>query len=67
MFTRHVVLGYIQRGGKPSARDRLLANYMINIAVDQLLESKTSKAICRRARRTIAIDLAKAMSMRRKS
>lgn len=67
MFTRHVVLGYIQRGGKPSARDRLLANYMINVAVDQLIESKGSKAICRRARKTIAMDLAKAVSMRRKS
>ena len=66
-FTRHVVLGYVQRGGKPSARDRLLANYMTNIAVDQLLSSKDSKAICRKARKTIAIDLAKAVAMKRKS
>lgn len=67
MFTRHVVLGYIQRGGKPSARDRLLANYMINIAVDQLMQSKTSKAICRKVRQTIAIDLSEAIAMKRKS
>lgn len=66
-FTRHVVIGYMQRGGKPSARDRLLANYMINIGVDQLIDGKYSKAVCRRARKTIAVDLAKAMSMRRKS
>lgn len=67
LFTRHVVVGYIQRGGKPSARDRLLANYMINIGVDQLLEGKHCKAICRRARQTVACDLNKAATMRRKS
>lgn len=66
-FTRHIVVGYIQRGGKPSARDRLLANYMVNIAVDQLLSGKHSKAICRKARLTTATDLAKAVAMRRKS
>ncbi len=66
-FTRHVVVGYVQRGGKPSARDRLLANYMINVGVDQLLEGKHCKAICRKSRKTIASDLAKAVSMRRKS
>lgn len=66
-FTRHVVVGYVQRGGKPSARDRLLANYMVNIGVEQLLSSKDSKAICRKARKTIAIDLARAVAMKRKS
>lgn len=66
-FTRHVVVGYIQRGGRPSARDRLLANYMINIGVDQLVEGKYNKAICRKARKTVACDLQKAVTMRRKS
>lgn len=66
-FTRHVEVGYIQRGGNPSARDRLLANYMINLAVNQLLSGKHSKAICRRSRKTIVCDLAKAVSMKRKS
>lgn len=66
-FSRHVVLGYVQRGGKPSARDRLLANYMVNIGVEQLLTSKESKAICRKARKTVAIDLVKAVAMKRKS
>lgn len=66
-FTRHVVLGYMQRGGKPSARDRLLANYMINIGIEQLMNSKGSKAICRKARETVAIDLSKAMTIRVRS
>ena len=67
LFTRHVVVGYIQRGGKPSARDRLLANYMVNCAVDQLMQGKYSRAICRRARATVAVDLSKALSMKRVS
>ncbi|MCQ2748024.1 MAG: hypothetical protein MJ223_02030 [Mycoplasmoidaceae bacterium] len=61
------MLGYVQRGGKPSARDKLLANYMSSLAVDQLLAGKTNKAICRRARETVAIDLSSAHKMRRKS
>lgn len=66
-FCRHVEVGYIQRGGKPSARDRLLANYMISIGIDQLLAGKHSKAICRKTRETVAIDLAKAIATKRKS
>ena len=61
------VLGYIQRGGHPSARDRLLANYMVCIGIDQLIAGKHSKAICRKSRKTTVIDLSKAVSMRRKS
>lgn len=67
LFTRHVEVGYIQRGGRPSARDRLLANYMVNLAVDELLAGKRNKAICRRTRETISCDLAKAVTMKRKS
>lgn len=66
-FTRHAVVGYIQRGGHPSARDRLLANYMVCIGIDQLIAGKHSKAICRKSRKTTVIDLSKAVSMRRKS
>lgn len=66
-FSRHVVVGYIQRGGSPSARDRLLANYMVNIGIDQLLAGKYNKAICRKSRKTTATDLIKAVAMKRKS
>lgn len=67
LFCRHVEVGYVQRGGKPSARDRLLANYMISIGVNQLLEGKYNKAICRKTRKTIACDLGKALKMKGKS
>lgn len=64
---RHIQVGYIQRGGKPSARDRLLANYMINIGIEQLVEGKHCKAICRKSRETVAIDLNKAIAMKRRN
>lgn len=66
-FTRHIEVGYIQRGGNPSARDRLLANYMTNLAVDQLIAGKHCKAICRKSRKTIVCDLNKAIKMKSES
>jgi 6-phosphofructokinase 1 len=39
---RVCVLGHIQRGGSPSARDRLLASRLGVAAVDALLEGRTS-------------------------
>lgn len=42
---RVCVLGHIQRGGAPSARDRILANDMGTKAVDALLAGKNLKAV----------------------
>ena len=42
---RYAVLAYIQRGGTPSARDRLMAAEMGNKAVRLLLEGKTNLAV----------------------
>lgn len=40
--TRVTILGHIQRGGKPSAYDRLLASRFGMYAVDYLIEGKTN-------------------------
>jgi len=66
-MTRHVAIGYVQRGGASSARDRLLANYFANHAVNILNEGKKNRAICRINKETIDIDLAEAISAKRKS
>ena len=42
---RAVVLGHIQRGGRPTARDRVLASKMGAYAVDLLLEGKGGLAV----------------------
>ncbi len=43
---RVTVLGHIQRGGTPSARDRVNATKMGYIAVELLLEGKTNRIVC---------------------
>lgn len=43
--TRVVVLGHVQRGGSPSARDRVLASQLGNAAVDKLLAGEVNKMI----------------------
>ena len=43
--TRATILGHIQRGGSPSATDRVLASRMGAKAIEVLLEGKTSRVI----------------------
>jgi len=43
--TRVVVLGHIQRGGTPTARDRILATRLGQAAVDVLLRGERAKAV----------------------
>ncbi|MCR3760528.1 6-phosphofructokinase [Clostridium felsineum] len=43
--TRSTILGHIQRGGSPSAFDRMLASRMGVKAVEVLMEGKTSRVI----------------------
>jgi 6-phosphofructokinase 1 len=43
--TRVVVLGHIQRGGCPTAKDRVLATCLGSAAVDLLLQGESNKAV----------------------
>jgi 6-phosphofructokinase 1 len=43
--TREVVLGHVQRGGSPTARDRIIASLFGATAVDLLLKGKSGKAV----------------------
>lgn len=64
--TRATVLGHIQRGGSPSAFDRILASKMGARAVDVLLEGKTSRVIGIRDNKIIDDDIDEALAMERK-
>ncbi len=67
MDTKVVVLGYIQRGGSPTARDRLLASRMGYKAVELLLqEGMTSKAVGIKGEEIVYYDLEEALNMPRK-
>ena len=64
--TRATILGHIQRGGSPSAFDRVLASRMGARAVEVLLEGKTSRVIGIRNNEIIDDDIDEALAMERK-
>ncbi len=63
--TRVVVLGYTQRGGSPTARDRVLASLMGYRAVELLLSDSSSRAIGIKGADIIDVDLSEALKMKR--
>lgn len=55
--TREVTLGHIQRGGIPTAQDRLLGTRLGAAAVDLLLKGERGKAVGVKADQIHAVDL----------
>lgn len=61
------VLGHMQRGGAPSARDRVLAGRLGAKAVELLLENKGGKAVGIRNHEIVAYDLQEAYENKHKA
>lgn len=66
METRVTVLGHIQRGGSPSATDRLLAARFGNYAVDLLKDGKTSRVVGIKNNQIFDMDIHEALAVKRK-
>jgi 6-phosphofructokinase 1 len=64
--TRATILGHIQRGGGPSAFDRMLASRMGVRAVEVLIEGKSSRVIGIRENKITDDDIDEALAMPRK-
>lgn len=60
--TRVSVLGHIQRGGSPTAQDRVLASRLGARAVELLLEGKTSRAVGIENNKLVDYDIEEALS-----
>lgn len=60
---RTTILGHVQRGGNPSAFDRILATRMGDFAVELLLNGETKKMIGVQGEKLQAISIEKAMKM----
>lgn len=60
---RATILGHIQRGGSPSAFDRILATKMGAAAVDLLLRNKFSRVIGIRGNKIVDLDINEALAM----
>lgn len=65
METKVVVLGYVQRGGSPTARDRLMASRMGYRAVELLLSDSDSRAVGIKGSEIVDYDLEEALKMKR--
>ncbi len=61
--TRGTNLGYIQRGGAPSAFDRMLASKMGAMAVECLIAGKTNRCMCYQNAKMLDMDIDEALSM----
>jgi 6-phosphofructokinase 1 len=62
---RVTVLGHLQRGGSPSAFDRILASRMGAYAVDLLRQGQSSQVIGLQGKKLVAIDIDEALAMKR--
>ena len=60
--TRATVLGYIQRGGSPSAKDRYYASIMGAYAVDLLYQGKENRIVCFRKGNFTDLDIEEALA-----
>ena len=63
--TRVTILGHIQRGGSPTARDRVTAASMGYEAVKVLLEGKTNRVIRSNNGKFEDIDIVEALNMKK--
>lgn len=61
--TRATIIGHIQRGGSPSARDRVYASVMGAKAVDLLAEGATNRVVGYRDGEVVDYDIQEALSM----
>lgn len=62
---RVTVLGHIQRGGCPTARDRVNATKMGYLAVQMLMADKTNRVICTTQGCFIDVDIQEGLQMKR--
>ncbi|WP_294471526.1 ATP-dependent 6-phosphofructokinase [uncultured Intestinimonas sp.] len=63
--TRVTVLGHVQRGGAPTARDRVAATYMGYEAVRLLAEGKTNRVVCVQGETYVDYDINEALEMKK--
>ncbi len=61
--TRLSILGYIQRGGSPTLRDRVLATQMGAAAVNNLLAGDTNDVICARGNDIVSMEINYAVTL----
>jgi len=62
---RVTILGHLQRGGAPTAKDRVLATRMGYEAVRVLAEGKTNRVVCLKNDQVIDMDIDEGLAMKK--
>lgn len=65
METRATILGYMQRGGSPTCKDRVYASIMGAYAADILCEGKSNRVVCHRGGAFVDLDIEEALAMKK--
>ncbi|MBQ7971083.1 MAG: 6-phosphofructokinase [Clostridia bacterium] len=65
VVTRATILGHVQRGGSPTARERVLASQFGNLAVSLLSEGKSNRVVGMRNDALVDYDLHEALAMKK--
>ena len=63
--TRATILGYMQRGGNPTAIDRYYASIMGAKAVDILIAGKTNRVVGHQHGEFVDFDIEEALNMKK--
>lgn len=64
--TRATILGYMQRGGSPTCKDRFYASIMGAYAADLLSEGKSKRVVCIKGGELCDYDIEEALAMEKK-
>lgn len=63
--TRVTVLGHVQRGGSPTAQDRIVATHMGYYAVNLLAQGKTNRVVAFDGEKYVDYDIEEALAMKK--
>ncbi len=63
--TRATILGYMQRGGSPTARDRVYGTMMGAMAADLLIEGKSNRVVAYKDGAYVDFDIDEALAMQK--
>ena len=63
--SRATILGHVQRGGNPTVRDRVMASYMGNAAVELLAKGVGNRVICYDKGEILNRDIYEALQMKK--
>lgn len=63
--TRATILGYMQRGGNPTCKDRFYASIMGAYAADIICQGKTNRVVAHQAGQFVDFDIDEALAMKK--